>query len=75
MSPKEPLEQYRSKRDFEKTPEPAGGEEKGVKHPIYVIQKHDASHLHYDLRLETGGVLKSWAVAQRPLAGPESRSG
>ena len=44
MPPKESLEAYRTKRDFKRTPEPAGGKEEELKHPIYVIQKHDASH-------------------------------
>ena len=57
----EKLSEYASKRDFEETPEPKGGEKKGGE-LIYVIQEHHARRLHYDLRLESGGVLKSWAV-------------
>ena len=59
------LEEYREKRDFRKTTEPMGSQtrERGN---IYVIQKHDATHLHYDLRLEMDGVLKSWAVPKVP---------
>lgn len=54
------LKAYHEKRDFAHTPEPKGG--KGGKGNSFVVQKHDASHLHYDFRLEVDGVLKSWAV-------------
>ncbi|MEM2375349.1 MAG: DNA polymerase ligase N-terminal domain-containing protein, partial [Candidatus Bathyarchaeia archaeon] len=61
------LEEYFRKRDFSKTPEPRGGEgTKPSEGRIYVIQKHAASHLHYDLRLEKDGVLKSWAIPKEP---------
>ena len=59
------LEEYNKKRDFGKTTEPEGKVE-NKNDNIYVIQKHDASHLHYDLRLEMNGVLKSWAVPKEP---------
>ncbi|MCB1669633.1 MAG: hypothetical protein KDI29_00835 [Pseudomonadales bacterium] len=54
------LADYRSKRNLEKSGEPRGGS--SGRKPAFVIQKHDASNLHYDFRLELGGVLKSWAV-------------
>ena len=59
------LEEYRRKRDFENT-EAAEGYKKTSDENVYVIQKHQATHLHYDLRLEMGGVLKSWAVPKTP---------
>ena len=62
------LAKYWAKRDFSKTAEPSGDAEvKKAKDLRFVIQKHAASHLHYDLRLELDGVVKSWAVrAQTP---------
>jgi DNA ligase D-like protein (predicted 3'-phosphoesterase) len=61
------LEEYWRKRNFEKTTEPKGDKS------IYVIQKHAATHLHYDLRLEMDGVLKSWAIPKEPPTMPGVR--
>lgn len=60
-----PLDEYDRKRDFDRTPEPAGSGSGGGP-PIFVIQKHDARTLHFDFRLEVDGVLKSWAVPKGP---------
>ena len=56
------LKEYAKKRDFSKTAEPSAGRDSRSSGRRFVIQKHDASRLHYDLRLEFGGKLKSWAV-------------
>ncbi|MGH7553915.1 MAG: DNA polymerase ligase N-terminal domain-containing protein, partial [Longimicrobiales bacterium] len=69
------LEEYRRKRDFRRTPEPAGEvapKERGE--PLsFVVQKHDARNLHYDFRLELEGTLKSWAVPKGPSLHPSAR--
>jgi len=56
------INEYQKKRNFLKTPEPEGGNYRANLRPIFVIQKHNASKLHYDFRIEVNGVLKSWAV-------------
>ncbi|HKT61362.1 MAG TPA: DNA polymerase ligase N-terminal domain-containing protein [Gemmatimonadales bacterium] len=64
------LAEYRGKRDFTRTAEPRGGRRKRAAKLAYVIQKHAASHLHFDLRLELDGVMKSWAVPKGPSLDP-----
>ena len=68
----DPLAQYNAKRDFALTPEPAGKVEKGAGNR-FIVQKHDATRLHYDFRLEVDGVLKSWAVTKGPSADPADK--
>jgi bifunctional non-homologous end joining protein LigD len=68
------LSTYRAKRDFSKTSEPSGAQAiRAAEYPRFVVQKHDATRLHYDLRLEVDGVFKSWAVTRGPSLDPQDK--
>ena len=66
-----PLEEYRTKRDFKRSPEPEGEQTEVVSR--FVVQEHDATHLHFDFRLALDGVLKSWAVPKGVPEEPKVR--
>lgn len=67
----DPLSAYNAKRDFGKTPEPSEMPEPSKNGDLFIVQKHDATRLHWDLRLEVDGVLKSWAVTKGPSPDPD----
>src|SRR5215470_14545106 len=73
------LKKYSEKRHFDRTPEPPAAEpdpesaKEAAKKLQYCVQRHDASHLHYDFRLEVGGALKSWAVPKGPTLDPNEK--
>ncbi len=75
MRKKDPLKQYHQRRDFTVSPEPKGHKPKKAvrKKPIFVIQKHAATRLHYDFRIEVEGVLKSWALPKGPSTNPRDK--
>ena len=70
MGGSERLREYRGKRDFDRTGEPRGAATASGEEPRFVVQIHDASTLHFDVRLQVGDVLKSWSIPKGPSADP-----
>jgi bifunctional non-homologous end joining protein LigD len=68
---RDPLAEYNARRDFKATPEPAGQRARNEGGNRFIVQKHDATRLHWDFRIEADGVLKSWAVTKGPSADPD----
>ncbi|MGV3512399.1 MAG: DNA ligase D [Novosphingobium sp.] len=73
MAARDPLEAYNAKRDFARTAEPAGQRAWSKDGNLFIVQKHDATRLHWDLRIEVDGVMKSWAVTRGPSPDPEDK--
>lgn len=73
MARRDPLESYNAKRDFAKTAEPSGKLQSSKGGNVFIVQKHDATRLHWDFRIELDGVLKSWAVTRGPSPDPEDK--
>ena len=67
------LQEYKSKRDLKKSPEPKAKKKSSKKKNIFVVQQHHASRMHYDFRIEVDGVLKSWAVPKGPSLNPRDK--
>jgi len=73
MARRDALGTYNEKRDFARTPEPAGKTESSSGGNLFIVQKHEATRLHWDFRLEIDGVLKSWAVTRGPSPDPDDK--
>jgi DNA ligase D-like protein (predicted 3'-phosphoesterase) len=73
MTRSDRLKEYQNKRNFSQTPEPGDGSGKSSRRPIFVIQQHDASRMHFDFRLEVDGVLASWSVPKGPSTDPRDK--
>lgn len=73
MATRDPLEAYNAKRNFTRTAEPAGKRASSKGGNLFIVQKHDATRLHWDFRIEVDGVMKSWAVTRGPSPDPEDK--
>jgi len=73
VAAKDPLAEYNAKRDFKKTAEPAGKAAKSDTGNLFIVQKHAATRLHWDFRIEVDGVMKSWAVTKGPSPDPDDK--